>query len=61
MSIVDQARNFERELVSRLRELEPLVNEYEQLRKAAERLGLKLPTASMTRSRLTSSIDQLYR
>lgn len=40
MSVLDQLRDFERQVVSRLRELEPLVREYEQLRVAAERLGV---------------------
>src|SRR4051794_10273370 len=41
MSLLDQARRLERQVKDRLRELEPLVREYEQLRKLAERLGLK--------------------
>jgi ribosomal protein S25 len=41
MSVLDQLRDLERQVVSRLRELEPLVSEYEQLRAAAERLGVK--------------------
>jgi transposase-like protein len=41
MSVLDQLRDLEREVVGRLRELEPLVREYEQLRAAAERLGVK--------------------
>jgi transposase-like protein len=40
VSVLDQLRDFERQVVSRLRELEPLVREYEQLRVAAERLGV---------------------
>src|SRR4051794_5381433 len=43
MSLLDQARRFERQVTDRLRELEPLVREYDQLRKVAERLGLKDP------------------
>src|SRR3954451_11649863 len=41
MSLLDQARQFERQVRDRLRELEPLVREYDRLRKVAERLGLK--------------------
>jgi hypothetical protein len=41
MSVLDQLRDLEREMVGRLRELEPLVREYEQLRAAAGRLGVK--------------------
>jgi hypothetical protein len=40
MSVLDQLRDLERQVVGRLRELEPLVSEYEQLRAAAERLGV---------------------
>jgi hypothetical protein len=41
MSVLDQVRDLERKVVGRLRELEPLMREYEQLRKAAQRLGVK--------------------
>lgn len=41
MLVLDQVRDLERRVVSRLRELEPLMREYEQLRKAAQRLGVK--------------------
>src|SRR3954454_6000850 len=41
MSLIHQARRLERQVRDRRRELEPLVREYEQLRKLAERLGLK--------------------
>jgi transposase-like protein len=41
MSLLDQVRDLERQVVSRLRELQPLVREYEQLRQAAERLGIR--------------------
>jgi hypothetical protein len=40
MSLVDQVRKLEQQVVDRLKELEPLTREYEQLRKVAERLGL---------------------
>jgi hypothetical protein len=41
MSLLDQVRKLEQEVMDRLKELEPLTREYEQLRKLAERLGLK--------------------
>jgi hypothetical protein len=41
MSLLDHMRKLEREVMDRLKELEPLTREYEQLRKVAERLGLK--------------------
>jgi transposase-like protein len=40
VSVLDQLRDLERQVVGRLQELEPLVREYEQLRAAAERLGV---------------------
>jgi hypothetical protein len=41
MSVVDQVRALEREVLQRLRELRPLVAEYRDLEKVAARLGLK--------------------
>jgi hypothetical protein len=41
MSLQDQVRKLEQQVVDRLKELEPLTREYEQLRKVAERLGVK--------------------
>ena len=41
MSVLDQVRKLEQQVVDRLEELEPLTREYEQLRKVAERLGVK--------------------
>ena len=41
MSVLDQLRALEREVQQRLRELRPLVAEYRDLEKVAERLGLK--------------------
>ena len=41
MSLLDQVRKLEQQVTDRLKELEPLTREYEQLRKFAERLGLK--------------------
>jgi len=47
MSLLDEVRKLEQHVLGRLKELEPLTREYEQLRKVAERLGLKYtPTAS---------------
>jgi transposase-like protein len=40
VSVLEQLHDLERQVVARLRELEPLVREYEQLRAAAERLGI---------------------
>src|SRR4051812_44325552 len=41
MSLLDQAHKLERQVMDRLRELEPQILEYEHLRKLAEQLGLK--------------------
>ena len=47
MSLLDQVRTLEQQVIDRLRELEPLSFEYDQLRKVAERLGVKYtPTAA---------------
>jgi Winged helix-turn-helix DNA-binding len=47
MSLLDQVRKLEHEVVDRLKALEPLIFEYDQLRKVAERLGVKYtPTAA---------------
>src|SRR3954469_8751240 len=47
MSLPDQVRKLEHEVVDRLKALEPLIFEYDQLRKVAERLGVKYtPTAT---------------
>lgn len=40
MSLLDDLRKLEQQLVSRLKELEPLIGEYNQLRKLAQRLGV---------------------
>jgi hypothetical protein len=40
MSLLDQVHEFEQQIVERLRELEPLIGEYNQLRQLAERLGV---------------------
>src|SRR4051794_16834339 len=49
MSVLDQLSDLERQVVDRLRELEPLVGEYEQLRKVAGRLGVEYEPRSGTR------------
>src|SRR4051795_5239603 len=47
MSLPNQVRKLEHEVVDRLKALEPLIFEYDQLRKVAERLGVKYtPTAA---------------
>jgi hypothetical protein len=40
MSLLDEVRKLEQQLVSRLKELEPLMREYDQLRQLAQRLGI---------------------
>jgi hypothetical protein len=40
MSLLDEVRTFEQTVVRRLRELEPLLGEYKQLRTLAQRLGI---------------------
>ena len=46
MSLLDQVHKLEQQVVDRLKELEPLTREYEQLRKVAERLGVKYSPGS---------------
>src|SRR3954468_24145556 len=41
MSVLDQVRALEQEVLQRLRQLRPLVAAYRDLEKVAERLGLK--------------------
>src|SRR3954470_8920340 len=40
MTVLDQVRKLERELIDRLQELEPRIREYEALREIAQRLDL---------------------
>ena len=40
MSVLDDLRRAQDQLVARLQELEPLVSEYQELRQVADRLGL---------------------
>ena len=46
MSLLDQVHKLEQQVVNRLKELEPLTREYDQLRKVAERLGLQYSPGS---------------
>ena len=46
MSLLDQVHKLEQQVVDRLKELEPLAREYEQLRQVAERLGVKYSPGS---------------
>jgi hypothetical protein len=48
MSVLDQLRAIERHVEQRLRELAPMVAEYRDLEKVAERLGLKSPAEETT-------------
>jgi hypothetical protein len=50
MSVLEDLKAIERQLVDRLRELEPLVAEYEELRRAAERLGVDYRQGSGARA-----------
>jgi MarR family len=42
MSVLEELRRVEQQVLARLRELRPLVGEYEQLRQVADRLGLRV-------------------
>src|SRR6185437_8422423 len=61
MSVLDDLKAMEKQVVGRLRELEPLVAEYEELRRAAERLGVdyqpqaQLSAAATPRRRRSTS------
>src|SRR3954452_25149645 len=46
MSVLDQVRTLEQQVLQRLRELRPLVDEYRDLEKVAERLGLQRDDAA---------------
>jgi hypothetical protein len=46
MSLLDEVRKLEHQVVSRLKELEPLTREYNQLRQLAQRLGLRYSAPS---------------
>src|SRR3954452_17970165 len=40
MSLLDEVRKFEHQVIERLKQLEPLIGEYNQLRRLAQRLGV---------------------
>jgi hypothetical protein len=44
MSVIEDLRGIEERVASRLRELAPLVAEFDELRAVAERLGIEVPT-----------------
>lgn len=46
MSLITQLHEVEQAILARLRELEPLAREYEELRQEALRLGLDVPPAA---------------
>jgi hypothetical protein len=50
MSLLDEVRKLEGDVVARLKELEPLMREYEQLRALAERLGVEYAPEAATAS-----------
>jgi len=50
MSLVEQLREAQAAVVRRLAELEPLVDEYNELRREAERLGMDLTRVSASRA-----------
>jgi hypothetical protein len=50
MSLLDEVRKLEGDVVARLKELEPLMREYEQLRALAERLGVEYSPESAAAS-----------
>ena len=49
MAVIDQLRDLERQVVARLRELEPMVAEYRELEQVAQRLGIERQAAQRTR------------
>jgi hypothetical protein len=49
MAVIDQLRDLERQVVGRLRELEPMVAEYRELEQVAQRLGIDRQAAQRTR------------
>jgi chromosome segregation and condensation protein ScpB len=51
MSVLEELHAVEQRLVARLQELQPLVDEYEELKRAAERLGVDLTRAADQRVR----------
>jgi hypothetical protein len=55
-SVLDELRGLERRVATRLRELAPLVAEYEELRAVAERLGLAVDAPGAGTRRATKSV-----
>ena len=55
MSVLNDVRELEQRVASRLRELQPLIEEYEELRRVAERLGIDVEAAGRARARTTSA------
>lgn len=55
MSLLEEAQGLERKVAARLRELEPLVSEYGELRALAERLGIETPAADPAPARAASA------
>src|SRR5436190_2068034 len=59
MAVLDQLKDLERQVAGRLRELEPLVAEYQELQQVAQRLGIErqaaesAPAPAATRRRAT--------
>jgi DNA-binding transcriptional ArsR family regulator len=51
MSLAEEARDVRRRIAERLRELEPLAREYEELRQVAADLGIELAPAAGDRTR----------
>jgi transposase-like protein len=50
MSVLEELHAVEQRLIARLRELQPLVDEYEELKRAAERLGVDVNRAARQRA-----------
>lgn len=46
MSLADEVRTVQQRVAARLRELEPLAREYEELKQLAAELGLEAPSAA---------------
>jgi hypothetical protein len=51
MSVLAELRDYERRVIERLNELKPLVDEYQELEKLAERLGLERTPPAAGQSR----------
>jgi hypothetical protein len=51
MALLDQVHRMEEQVAQRLRELEPLMREYEELKRVAERLGVTASDGKATATR----------